>query len=754
MADPPRDACVARVDINNPNLPRKLHLFSSCKVLFFMQRSFTKEGLLNMKRIATICFILILAALVLVSSDAFAQTIKINAVGRSLNQTPGAKWSISNGLRVVGVGSKVFLKADTAGSGVTGAPTWSFAAALPGGSTTVLDSTGLLQTSFTADVAGFYYLSVTVGTATARDTVYASTYGGVASAPDAGCSCHTGGFFAPGNATTIKTAWEASNHATIFKRGVTGNLEVIAEINKGLYAKNCIQCHTTGWDVNLNNGNFGYLAHTLPLASPNSWDSTWFAGLPWTADGRDVMITTGDMTIWNAVPAAMLPVATIGCESCHGPMTGHKTGGGVGNFRQTVDKTMDAAVCNQCHDGSGRHSIGTYARAAAHSNKVLEARVGCAPCHQGAPFVKWVKAGHDTTGFTASVTTEMLNTPITCATCHEPHTGHLREASVDSLRNGFQFTPAGKSQICSYCHSARYSVKTRVTTKAPYFGFVNRFYPHYNMQYDMLVGSNGYQYGDEGFTGVSTHMGLEDGCVTCHMQGRVRSNNTLSNHSMSMTDTTFGFKGITVCKTCHGEIEDFDDVKAAYDYDADGQIEGVQTEIHGLLDRLKARLPIDASTGEPVQMLKDSLLVKNRPDYIQGIWNYYFVKYDGSYGVHNTKYAVALLQKALGTYPLDVKAADNTIPTEFALGQNFPNPFNPSTTINFALPQQVQVKLEVYDILGNLVKTMVNQEMGAGTYNVVWNGVDRNGVKVASGMYLYRLQAGSFSTVKKMLMVK
>jgi len=705
-----------------------------------------------MKHFVTTCFILVLALLMLVSTDSVA-AIKIKAVGRAINDYPGSKWTIANGLRVVGVGEKAYLVVDTVGSGETGAPSWSFAGALPGGSATVLDSTGTMGTSFTADVAGFYYVTVSFGASTANDTIYASTYSGVTSAADAGCTCHNGTAFAPGNAVDIKAAWQVTGHATIFHRGVTGQLEVVEEVNKGLYAKNCISCHTVGWDPNLtSNNNFGHLAHTLPAAPPNSWDSTWFAGLPWTADGRDVMITYKDSTIWNAMPSAMVPLATIGCESCHGAATGHKMGGGVGNFRQSIDKSMEASVCNQCHNGSARHSIGAYYNMSAHARRVGEQRVNCAPCHQGATFVKWIEAGKDTTGFAATVTAADLATPITCAACHEPHTAELREASVDSLRNGFHFTPAGKSQVCSYCHSSRYSVKVRVTTKAPYYGFVNRYGPHENPQYDMLVGGNGYEY-DGGISGLSTHAKLEDGCVTCHMQGRVRSNNTLSNHSMSMTDTTYGFKGVTVCKECHGEIEEFNEVKAAYDYDADGQVEGTQVEIQGLLDRLKAQLPIDASTGEPVTMTKDSLLVKDHPEYVQGIWNYYFVKNDGSMGVHNATYAVALLQKALGSYPLDVKPTGD-IPKEFALNQNYPNPFNPSTTISFALPQNEQVKLEVYDILGNLVKTVVNQQMSAGTYTVVWNGFDQNGARVASGVYLYRLQAGSFSTVKKMLMLK
>ena len=95
-----------------------------------------------------------------------------------------------------------------------------------------------------------------------------------------------------------------------------------------------------------------------------------------------------------------------------------------------------------------------------------------------------------------------------------------------------------------------------------------------------------------------------------------------------------------------------------------------------------------------------------------------------------------------------------TVPASFALSQNYPNPFNPTTNIEFALPQHETVKLEVYDILGRLVTTLANNDMPAGTYKVVWNGKDSRGQSVASGLYLYRLQAGSFTAVKKMLMLK
>ncbi len=89
------------------------------------------------------------------------------------------------------------------------------------------------------------------------------------------------------------------------------------------------------------------------------------------------------------------------------------------------------------------------------------------------------------------------------------------------------------------------------------------------------------------------------------------------------------------------------------------------------------------------------------------------------------------------------------IPAEFSLSQNYPNPFNPTTTIKFGLPKEVKVTLKVYDILGNEVSTIVDQKMEPGYYKYEWNGVP-----FASGVYFYRLDAGSFVKIKKMVLVK
>jgi hypothetical protein len=99
------------------------------------------------------------------------------------------------------------------------------------------------------------------------------------------------------------------------------------------------------------------------------------------------------------------------------------------------------------------------------------------------------------------------------------------------------------------------------------------------------------------------------------------------------------------------------------------------------------------------------------------------------------------------------------LPAVFALSQNFPNPFNPATTINYDLPEASNVRVTIYNILGQAVKTLVDESRLAGYYSVQWNGTGDDNRSVASGMYLYRIEAvgagnSTFTQVKKMMLLK
>jgi len=98
-----------------------------------------------------------------------------------------------------------------------------------------------------------------------------------------------------------------------------------------------------------------------------------------------------------------------------------------------------------------------------------------------------------------------------------------------------------------------------------------------------------------------------------------------------------------------------------------------------------------------------------------------------------------------------------SLPADYALEQNYPNPFNPSTVIAYAIPvfhKGGNVTLEIYNTLGQKVRTLVNRRQTPGVYQVQWDGKDDAGRPVTSGLYVYRLKAGSFVQVRKMLFIK
>jgi len=96
----------------------------------------------------------------------------------------------------------------------------------------------------------------------------------------------------------------------------------------------------------------------------------------------------------------------------------------------------------------------------------------------------------------------------------------------------------------------------------------------------------------------------------------------------------------------------------------------------------------------------------------------------------------------------------DAIPTVYALYQNVPNPFNPTTTIRFDLPAGTKVTLKIFNVRGQLVRTLVDEDMSAGVKYVTWDGTDGVGGPVATGVYFYRVHAGEFNDTKKMILLK
>ena len=739
-----------------------------------------------MRRLATLFIALLVVGLVL-PADLFAQAkVVIREVPVS-SRTKAAYYTgttlknvMYHGLRVVGIGTNVYVTADTTGSGTTTVTSFAWTlGSVPIGSNATFNSATSKTTYFNVDSVGTYIFTASVngGAATHTDTVIASTYyGNRADTTANSCSCHGGNY----------TSWKATPHSSIFFMGITGQLEndPVGHAGKGAYAPACIRCHTVGHEVGANNGNFGYSVHQ------SGWDSAWVhAGYQY--DAGDYWISPKDSSQWKLLTSPQKAVANIGCEACHGPASAHKaqtskTPATMGVYGKFDPQMVNSGVCNQCHDAGGKHIAGTLWLKSSHSTLPASAShissASCYPCHSGIAFVKFVNNGTGGVPPAGANAYDYNNdgaAGIGCPTCHDSHGGtyqaqsQLRTAKVDTLSNGFKVPTAdftnpgtgGTGQLCMNCHRGRTSVAKGVTTTAPYYGINSRFGPHHSPQADMFFGQNGYEYSQTlGGAGNSVHLGaLTNGCVDCHMQNvsGIYSGTSSTNlsHTFEMQDT-LGRDMVKLCQSCHSEAtSSFSQIPAQQDYAGLGHVGTFYEQYSALLTQLAALLPKD-STGTVlggVNTKQDSAQVANKPWLVQGLWNYAMLTSGAGNGVHNPDYSIKLLQASINAITgviAGVKKVGNTVPARFALDQNYPNPFNPTTQISFSLPQRSSVVMEIYDMLGKRISSLVNETKDAGSYRVTWNGSNADGVKVPSGVYFYRIQAGSFTSVKKMVMLK
>jgi len=157
-----------------------------------------------------------------------------------------------------------------------------------------------------------------------------------------------------------------------------------------------------------------------------------------------------------------------------------------------------------------------------------------------------------------------------------------------------------------------------------------------------------------------------------------------------------------------------------------------------LVDDLSGWAFRGGGTGTPVNPNADTVRVGDRFQVLRGVHFFSFSNYK-------------LTPRRTGDFEgyLFTNEPVNPTPKQFALAQNYPNPFNPITMIRYELPERADVSLKVYDILGREVATLVNATQGQGSYQVPFNAST-----LSSGVYFYRLKAGSFMQTKKMLLVK
>ncbi len=253
---------------------------------------------------------------------------------------------------------------------------------------------------------------------------------------------------------------------------------------------------------------------------------------------------------------------------------------------------------------------------------------------------------------------------------------------------------------------------------------------------------------------AAVNYAISKGVVICHAAGN--SNNTVADYLASRTDI------LDVAAT------DKNDVKASFssygtwvDVSAPG-VDIVST-YHNYQDAANDYVAAMSGTSmsTPFVTGEAALIKAQYPSYTRlDIFNRIKSTADNIDALNNKKYRGKLgtgrinACRALGGTPNPKAIASGPVPEKFALFQNFPNPFNLATNISFYLSEKSQVNLNIYNVLGEKVRTLVNGTLDAGSHSITWDGKNEAGSVVASGIYFYRLNVGDQVMTKKMSLLK
>jgi predicted CXXCH cytochrome family protein len=472
----------------------------------------------------------------------------------------------------------------------------------------------------------------------------------------------------------------------------------------------CLECHTTGWDTTATNGGADDF---VSVADPYS----------------------GNFNVTITDSTEFFKKQNVQCESCHGPASGH-----IANIFGTGElpplEPRLAETCGQCHQGEHTPYLenwlaSKHAVSDTNASAFLQGRFrndpNCSGCHTFQGFLQFVGATpQDTTNIIPNVDPPgNASLPLVCAACHDPHDakheGQLRLELVD---------------LCVKCHNPEEAEPPDN--------------PHHSTS-SMFAGTGAAEIPGFDYTRQSAHQVLpltqEKKCVACHVFMTPFSDNGTPNDPsddiLANTGHTF-FPRLEACSQagCH---ETGLDIPPGSQFEFDHR--GRRTFTQGLIDSLAA---IIAEIEQNVLTPEDSL------DYQIGLFNLRFAQNEGSIGVHNPEYAkdilestIAFLDTAIVTSVEPFPDPTAGLPQRFDLYQNYPNPFNPSTTIRFDVPQRAHVKLVVYNALGQIVETLVDQELAANSYKVEFDAA-----ALPSGIYFYRIISDNFVTTKKMLLLK
>jgi len=450
-------------------------------------------------------------------------------------------------------------------------------------------------------------------------------------------------------------------------------------------ASGCSGCHVTGLEITGQDANNEWMFNGAGV-----FDEAPYAGLNnfYDIDGD------GDLDQIN-----------IGCERCHGPGEDHAVNF-PGDKSKIINPAIDLTVwqannmCGMCHSRGHSKPNGTFGFPFDDANLTSWAVGDIVTDYYDYAAGYWgdgqsSKSHHQQfLDFYRNSMPSNQFEPVACYNCHDPHgtTEHLIVTEIeeeDSLGNPIVIPTANDNNtLCLACHS----------THGDFAGiskeWVADYQNHINDIGAIVSQHTNHPYDPEG-TGTSR-------CSKCHNPEIAKSAINYDIHSHTFEpippEKTIIFEMPSSCAvSCHRDIEN-----------------GGSPIFN---------IGVDANLGDWTEAtdiaLADTLMHWYGPG---GVW---------------------------WDHVVSVERENSGIPETYTLSQNFPNPFNPATQINFSVPEASTVKIVVYDIVGREVEVLVNDYLDAGNYTTTWNAAN-----YASGIYLYRMETNGFAQVKKMILMK
>ncbi len=564
-----------------------------------------------------------------------------------------------------------------------------------------------------------------------------------------------------------------------------------------------------GLSTFLVSGAVGQVCTTCHSDIVTAWQGSYHANTQ--ADVADELATE-----WAGLPPDSVINGSTAedCVACHAPLAVNTNGGMtevevMNMFFTTTGGVYTASTvadsanlwphdsCRTCHDVSSLHPLTSprlklFNSATAQYDSVANPSALCGQCHGSLRFADtdhrlfdaWQVSthGHRTqTDVAEELAGEWAGVPPdsvingsgaeNCIACHSPTATGLVNSGMTEVQalnkffttTGGVFTAATTAQdtadwpyvSCLACHDAHnpdtvsyfnstthsYEVMSSSDSLCGQCHGNLRFPDTDHMSYNIGLGTGGVGVADSiMMPGVK--------CVDCHMA------NDGVDGSASVLNEGHGW-GVFIPKTGTGGYASCSNV-GCHTFSADSSRALVASWQTQYAQKLATAQSLVADADSILQGSTDSTLL----DFLaEAKANLLLAESDESGGAHNADYVQMLLDDAINkANPIITDVGDDgedvALPESYSLSQNYPNPFNPTTSIQFYLPQAAPVRLEVFNLLGQRVRLLVERHMSPGEQVVSWDGTNDAGTHVASGVYFYRLTANEFSATREMILLK